>query len=260
MAIFSCGGTEAGIENLTPQMDGTIPSRRILPFSSPGETMNLDRRWTKLPIACLLLSLALAASAAASSITFKITLPAGQQSGPQPITGRLFVIIARANDPEPRLQVGSWRSRTEMIAVDVQNLQPGQAAMLDALTLGFPLKSVRELPAGDYYVQALLNVYTRFQRSDGHTIWAHMDQWEGQQFNKSPGNLFSDAGHFHLDPLTGYEIRLSLDHKLPTPLPPADTQYVKHIKIQSKLLTQFWGQPIYLGATVLLPEGYEAHP
>ena len=147
-----------------------------------------------------------------------------------------------------------------MLGVDVQGLQPGQAATVDALTLGYPLKSVRELPAGDYYVEALLNVYTRFQRSDGNTIWAHMDQWEGQQFNKSPGNLFTEVGHFHLDPLTGYEIRLSLDHKIPTPLPPGDTQYVKHIKIQSKLLTQFWGQPIYLGATVLLPEGYETHP
>jgi S-formylglutathione hydrolase FrmB len=147
-----------------------------------------------------------------------------------------------------------------MLAIDVQALQPGQVATVDALTLGYPLKSVRELPAGDYYVQALLNVYTRFQRSDGNTIWAHMDQWEGQQFNKSPGNLFTEVGHFHLDPLTGYEIRLSLDHKIPTPLPPGDTQYVKHIKIQSKLLTQFWGQPVYLGATVLLPEGYETHP
>lgn len=219
--------------------------------------MNPVPRRTRFAISSLLLSLALSVSAAASSISFKITLPASQ---PQPITGRLFVIIARANDPEPRLQVGSWRSRTEMLAIDVQDLQPGQAATEDALTLGYPFKSVRELPAGDYYVQGLLNVYTRFQRSDGNTIWAHMDQWEGQQFNKSPGNLFTDAGHFHLDPLTGYEIRLSLDHKIPTPLPPGDTQYVKHIKIQSKLLTQFWGQPIYLGATVLLPEGYETHP
>ena len=219
--------------------------------------MNPVPRRTRFAISSLLLSLALSVSAAASSITFKITLPASQ---PQPITGRLFVIIARANDPEPRLQVGSWRSRTEMLAIDVQDLQPGQAATVDALTLGYPFKSVRELPAGDYYVQGLLNVYTRLQRSDGNTIWAHMDQWEGQQFNKSPGNLFTDAGHFHLDPLTGYEIRLNLDHKIPTPLPPGDTQYVKHIKIQSKLLTQFWGQPIYLGATVLLPEGYETHP
>src|SRR6266853_4039384 len=147
--------------------------------------MNLVRRRIQFSIACVLLGLALSISAAASSITFKITLPASQ---PQPITGRLFVIIARANDPEPRLQVGSWRSRTEMLAVDVQGLAPGQATTLDALTLGYPLKSVRELPAGDYYVQALLNVYTRFERSDGHTIWAHMDRWEGQHFNQSPGN------------------------------------------------------------------------
>jgi Putative esterase len=219
--------------------------------------MNLAQRWTKFALASFIISLAFSATATASSITFKITLPANQ---PQPIMGRLFVIIARANDPEPRLQVGGWRSKTELLAVDVPGLQPGGTATVDALALGFPLKSVRELPAGDYYVQALFNVYTRFQRSDGNTIFAHMDQWEGQQFNKSPGNLYSEAGHFHLDPLTGYEIRLNLDRKIATPLPPGDTQYVKHIKIQSKLLTQFWGQPIYLGATVLLPEGYEAHP
>jgi hypothetical protein len=35
---------------------------------------------------------------------------------------------------------------------------------------------------------------------------------------------------------------------------------VKHIKIQSKLLTEFWGHPIYIGAIVLLPKGYEEHP
>jgi hypothetical protein len=219
--------------------------------------MNLAQRWTRLPLACLIFALASGIQAAASSITFKITLPASQK---ELVTGRVFVIIAHADYPEPRLQVGGWRSHTQMIAVDVQDLQPGQAATLDGQTLGFPLRSMRDLPAGDYYVQAVLNIYTRFQRSDGHTIWAHMDQWEGQQFNKSPGNLYSDIGHFHLDPLTGYEIRLNLDHKIGVILPPGDTQYVKHIKIQSKLLTQFWGQPIYLGATVLLPEGYDAHP
>jgi hypothetical protein len=103
-------------------------------------------------------------------------------------------------------------------------------------------------------------VYTRFQRSDGHTVFAHNDQWEGQQLNKSPGNLYSDARRFHLDPLSGYEIQLSLDHVIPPVQVPADTQYVKRVKIQSKVLSQFWGQPMYIGATVLLPEGYDAHP
>jgi hypothetical protein len=158
------------------------------------------------------------------------------------------------------MQAGNWRSHAELIARDISELGRGQSVTIDSLALGFPLRSVRELPAGDYYVQAMMNVYTRFPRSDGHVIWAHNDQWEGQQFNKSPGNLYSDVKRFHLDPVGGYEIQLSLNNIVPATQLPADTPYVKHIKIQSKLLTAFWGQPIYLGATVLLPEGYDQHP
>ncbi|HLJ86591.1 MAG TPA: hypothetical protein VKZ53_07190 [Candidatus Angelobacter sp.] len=206
----------------------------------------------------LFLAIAIATAEAQSSIPrFEITLPANYK---QPITGRLFIIIAKGNSPEPRLQVGSWRSHTELVGRDVDQLQPGRSTAVDVMTLGFPLKSVRELPAGDYYVQALFNVYTKFNRADGHVIWAHNDQWEGQQFNRSPGNLYSEVQRVHLDPLNGYDIRLSLTGTIPPIDLPADTQYVKHIKFESKLLSQFWGQPIYLGATVLLPEGYYSHP
>jgi Putative esterase len=41
---------------------------------------------------------------------------------------------------------------------------------------------------------------------------------------------------------------------------PKDSKYIKHISIQSKLLTEFWGRPMYLGAHVLLPEGFDEHP
>src|SRR5579863_9956545 len=199
-----------------------------------------------------------AASAQGGAIPrFEIKLPASHK---EPVTGRVFVIIAKAEDPEPRLQVGSWTSHTEFLGRDIVQLQPGETTSIDALTLGYPYKSVRELPAGDYYVQAVLNIYTRFSRSDEHIIWAHKDQWEGQQFNRSPGNIYSVAQSVHLDPISGYNVRLELTNTIPPVVMPADTQYVKHIKIQSKMLTQFWGQPIYLGATVLLPEGYESHP
>ncbi|HEY6249080.1 MAG TPA: alpha/beta hydrolase-fold protein [Candidatus Angelobacter sp.] len=197
------------------------------------------------------------AQAGSSIPRFEIVLPANHKEA---ATGRVFVAIARANDPEPRLQVGSWRSQTEFLGKDVVQLQPGQATVIDAYSLGYPFKSVRELPPGDYYVQALFNVYTRFTRADNRIIWAHKDQWEGQQFNRSPGNLYSVAQHVHLDPLSGYNVRLELSNTIPPMSLPADTPYVKHIKIESKLLTQFWGQPMYLGATVLLPEGYDAHP
>ena len=57
--------------------------------------------------------------------------------------------------------------------------------MIDARTLGFPHESLTDVPAGDYYVQALFEPYTRFSRADGHVISVHNDQWEGQRFNLS---------------------------------------------------------------------------
>lgn len=219
---------------------------------------SLQRFLYSICIAALLAALSIPAQAQTGAIPrFEISLPASHQG---PVTGRVFVIISKTDDPEPRLQVGSWSSHTEFLGKDVSQLQPGQSTAMDALTMGYPFKSVRELPAGDYYVQALFTVYTRFSRADGHVIWAHNDQWEGQQFNRSPGNLYSVAQHVHLDPLSGYGMRLELTNTIPSIPLPTDTKYVKHIKIQSKLLTQFWGQPIYLGATVLLPEGYDANP
>ena len=216
--------------------------------------MNLAKR-TLFLFLCLLTLLQIRAVAA--DTRFRITLPSGYG---QPVTGRVFIIVSRIDNPEPRLQVGFWRSRAELLGRDVDAMQPGSSTALDQLTLGYPLRSVRELPAGDYYVQALLNVYTRFQRQDGYTLWAHMDQWEGQRFNLSPGNLYSPVQRFHLDPLSGYDIQLSLTNKIPPVHVPLDTQFVKHVKIQSKLLSQFWGQPIYVGATVLLPDAYDAQP
>ncbi len=178
----------------------------------------------------------------------------------QPITGRVFVVITRKDRPSPRLQVGSWELRSPFFGEDVSQLKPGQSAVIDAKTSGYPLKSLSDIPAGEYYVQALINIYTECHRSDGHTVWVHLDHWDGQQFNRSPGNLYSAVKKVHLDPKAGYDVKLSLDKVIPPVKIPADTEWVKHIKFQSPMLTKFWGQPIYLGATVLLPEGYARHP
>src|SRR5581483_10947302 len=123
---------------------------------------------------------------------------------------------------------------------------------------GYPLRNLADLPAGDYYVQAFINVYTEFHRADGHTIWAHMDQWEGQSTFSSPGNLYSEVQKIHIDGRT--TVKLEALRAIPPVVVPADTQWVKHIKIQSELLTKFWGRPMYLGAVVLLPRGYDRHP
>ena len=147
-----------------------------------------------------------------------------------------------------------------LFGTDVQDLQPGHPAVIDGRTLGSPTRSLNELPAGEYYVQALLNVYTQFHRADGHVIWAHMDQWEGQKFSESPGNLFSKPLKLRVDPRKPLKVKLSLTEVIPPIASPADTEWVKHIKIKSPLLSRFWGHDMYVGATVLLPKGYAAHP
>ncbi len=194
----------------------------------------------------------------AAAQSFAVSFPASAHA--QPITGRVFVMLAKTSTPEPRLQVGSWTRQVPFFGTDVGQLKPGQDAVIDTGALGYPLKNLKLVPPGDYYVQALVNVYTEFHRSDGHTIWAHMDQWEGQQFNRSPGNLYSEVQRVHLDPATAYNVKLEASKVIAPVRVPADTAWVKRVKIQSKLLTEFWGHPFYVGATVLLPKGYNENP
>jgi hypothetical protein len=206
-------------------------------------------------------------AAAAPPTHFDISFPAAVRA--QPVTGRVFVVISRTASPDPRVQVLSEES-PPFFAADVHAMQPGQSVTINQTTPGYPLVSLKDLPAGDYYVEAWLNVYTEFHRADGHTIWAHMD-WTGEIPSVAQGNLHSDVEKVHLDPGSGIDVHLLMnkeisgddfknDALLKTLAPPSEDKWIKVVKFQSKLLTQFWGQPMYLGATILLPKGYDEHP
>ena len=204
---------------------------------------------------CLSLLAIYSSKAAPADARFEIAYAGAVDSGP--ITGRVFVVISKNNRTEPRLQAGSYSGSVPFYGLDVQSLKPDEPAVIDASNLGYPIASLNQLPAGDYYVQAVLNVYTQVRRKDGHMIWVHMDQWEGQKWNRSPGNLVSEVERVRLDPAAGFKVRLNLTRKLPPIEVPPDTSWVKRVKFQSKMLSEFWGHPIYLGATLLLPKGYD---
>ena len=189
---------------------------------------------------------------------FEVTYAESARS--EPITGRVLIMITRNDSREPRLQAGAWESSVPFFGVDVEEWQPGEAAVFHGTTVGYPPEHLGDIPAGSYYVQAIANVYTEFHRSDGHIVWLHNDQWEGQQLNRSPGNLVSEVQRVYLDPDAGYTVQLELTEVLPPVQVPPDTEWVRRIKFQSDLLTEFWGHPIYLGATVLLPKGYDENP
>ncbi len=187
---------------------------------------------------------------------FSVSFPASVHA--QPITGRVFVIVTHDTTREPRLESFSWSNSEPLFGVDVSALAPDRSTVVGPGVIGYPIKRVADIPAGNYVVQAVLNVYTEFHRTDGHTIWAHMDQWEGQHWNRSPGNLYSAPKRVHIDPRRPQTIALSLTQVIPPVQVPPDTKWVKHVKIQSPMLSKFWGQPIWIGAIVLLPRDYDS--
>jgi Putative esterase len=214
-------------------------------------------------------SLALAGTLALSANTFHAQTPPSTSSKlrfdvsfvPQvhdgPITGRAFVIVTRTIDkvPEPRLQIG--RTGVPFFGRDVDRLQPEKIVSIDGSDLGTPLDSINDIPAGDYYVQAVVAVYTEFHRADGHVVWMHDDRWEGQRWNRSPGTLYSAVEKVHIDPGAGGVVKLVATRSVPPVEVPPDSTWVKRIKFESPMLTKFWGRPIYLGAVVLLPRDYD---
>lgn len=175
-----------------------------------------------------------------------------------PITGRVYAIISRRDAKEPRFQTGN--TGVPIWGKNVHSLKPGESAIIDAGVFGYPLESIADIPSGDYYVQGYINIYTEFKRSDGHTLWLHNDQWEGQRWDISPGNIASEVIKVHIDPAESQAVKLVCNRVNPPIRMPADTKWVKRIKFKSKILSEFWGQPIYLGATILLPKGYDEHP
>jgi hypothetical protein len=197
-----------------------------------------------------------AGQSAGAGPRFEISFSAAARG--EAVTGRVYVAISRTNDRQPIQQADSTGS--PLFGRNVDALKPGATAVIDADDLGHPVASLRDIPAGDYWVQPFVNVYTRFARADGHIVWLHMDQWEGQNWRRSPGNLYGDPVQLHFDPASRTPIRLMADKVIP-PIPAqADTDSVKRIKIQSQILTKWWGQPIFLGATISLPPGYDQHP
>lgn len=176
------------------------------------------------------------------------------------LDGRLLLLLSANDHAEPRFQISDDAHTQLVFGLDADNWQPGTSQLIDMHAFGYPLERLSNIPAGDYYVQVLLHKYETFQLKTGHTVKLPMDRGEGQHWNIAPGNIYSQPVKIHIDPAASNEITLTINQIIPAIKEPEDTKYIKHIKIQSKLLTEFWGRPMYLGAHILLPEGFDEHP
>jgi hypothetical protein len=174
--------------------------------------------------------------------------------------GRLLLLFSNNNAAEPRFQISDALTTQIILGKNVDQWAIGATQSIAQEAYGFPKERLSEIPAGDYYVQVLLHKYETFHLKNGKVVKLPMDRGEGQHWNLAPGNIYSKPIKIHFDPKNTEVVQLTIDQIIPPIIEPTDSKYIKHIKIQSKLLTEFWGRPMYLGAHILLPEGFDTHP
>jgi hypothetical protein len=176
------------------------------------------------------------------------------------LDGRLLIMLSKNDKAEPRFQIVDGPESQLVFGMDAEEWEAGKPMVVDGSNaFGYPLESLSDVPAGDYFVQVLFHKYETFKKADGHVVKLPMDRGEGQQWNLAPGNLYSTPQKITFNPGSARIISLLLDKIIPPIKEPEDTKYVKHVKIKSELLSKFWGRDMYLGAHVLLPEGWETH-
>lgn len=168
--------------------------------------------------------------------------------------GRLLLMISNDNRAEPRFQINDSHNTQMIFGVDVESWDANQKVVIDSEAIGYPIKSTKEIQEGEYYVQAFLHKYETFNLSTGYSVKLPMDQGEGQKWNISPKNLYSTPKKIKIK--NSATISISLDNEIPPIEPAEDTEFIKHVKIKSEMLSKFWGRDMYLQANVLVPHGF----
>ena len=177
------------------------------------------------------------------SETLTISFPSDHYE--EVLDGRMILLISEQVDIEPRFQLRDDSKTCQGFGMDVEDWNPGVAQYFDMNAFGYPIQSFEELPDGEFYVQVLFHKYETFNRADGHVVKLPMDRGEGQQWNRAPGNLYSTPKKISIKDGCLPKLSIELDQKIPPISEPEDTKYVKHIKIKSELLSDFWGRDMY---------------
>lgn len=170
-------------------------------------------------------------------VRFIVSYPATAFTGP--FSGRVIVCLSKRS-AQPRFGP-NWFSPEPMYSKIFKLVKPEEKMIVGNDSVGFPVK-LSEIEAGEYYVQAVID------RNLG-----------GRQFGSSQGNLYSDSMKVILLPTENKVIELICD-KVVQPAKFYETPATKEVRVESKLLSKFYGRPTYLQAAVALPEEWAKEP
>jgi hypothetical protein len=201
-----------------------------------------------------------AASAKPTGLEFTVSYPASQSSGP--LDGRVILLLSRdmTNEPRTHVEANEPLAAPYLFGLNVEGLAPGADVVINDNAFGWPAAHLSAIPGGEYYVQAVLNRYETFHLADGRTLKLPPDKGEGQQWAKKPGNLYSAPLKLYVDASHPARTALILDQMVPPIAPKTDNEFIRHIRIRSELLSRFWGRDVFIGAHILVPKGFDAHP
>ncbi len=156
-----------------------------------------------------------------------------------PFSGKVLLFLSK-DSKEPRKDA-SGLAVTPCFAIEVKNIQPGQAVVFDDAAVSFPAK-LSDIERGKYYAQAVWN------RNLGE-----------RAISEAAGNIYN----------TTTELELTKDAKLTYTITCTkvvqekkfiETATVKELRVPSALLTRFYNRPVTLDAAVKLPAAYASQP
>jgi hypothetical protein len=224
------------------------------------------RRWW-MKTAALLATCAVGTSITGAAVvrpaatpSFAVSFPAERSAAS--LEGRVILLLSRDFTREPREHVDPDDPFISpyIFGLNVDALPAGRAVVVDDRAFGWPVRRLSQLPAGDYWVQAVLNRYDTYHLADGRTLKLPPDKGEGQQWAEKPGNLYSTPLRVHVDPAHPSRTTLTLVNEIGPISAKTDSEFVRHIRMRSDLLSTFWGRDVFIGAHVLVPKDFDKHP
>jgi S-formylglutathione hydrolase FrmB len=179
----------------------------------------------------------LTVAASAQAVRFKVKIDPSLAEAGKPLSGRLLVFMT--NNMKPTDGFGVDFQNPEAVYVtgtEVGNFDANRAIEINPDALAFPRK-FSEAPAGDYQLFALLDAN-------------HSYTYDGP----GAGDLYSAVVKISL-PAAG-ETELTLFKRVPerkfNPI-----KNLQVVEFESPLLSAFWGKPVKMQASVLLPPSYD---
>jgi hypothetical protein len=215
------------------------------------------KKMLRLGTSCALIMTALQAAPAAAEV-FRVQI---DESAPQDnYDGRIILILTPDGETEPRFQVDQAYDAPQIFGIQVDGLEKGRPVTIGKDTLGFPAEEMADVPAGEYYVQAVLHKYDTFNLSNGKTVKLPAARGAGQNWRKEPGNIISEPKKVSFDPDRRGRIDIQLDNVLPDIPKKEDTEWIRRISVKSDMLSEFWGTDVYINGHVLVPKGFDENP